>query len=99
MVRNARRTARMSQASLATLAGTTQSAIARLETGATSPSLERVHELVRLCGFDLDVEIVSVDPDEWAQARRNLSLTPDQRVRNMLRTQRFIAAGRESRGR
>ena len=70
----------MSQSALATLAGTTQSAIARLEAGGTAPSFDSVLRLVRLCGFDLDVALVERDDSDWAQARRLLALTPAQRL-------------------
>jgi transcriptional regulator with XRE-family HTH domain len=80
LVREARRRAGMSQRALATLAGTTQSAIARLEAGGTSPSFDSVLRLVRLCGFDLDVALVERDDCDWVQARRLLALGPAQRL-------------------
>jgi transcriptional regulator with XRE-family HTH domain len=99
LVREARRRAELTQAELAARVGTTQSAIARLEAGATSPSLARIDDLVRACGLSLAVGLSTVDEDEWQRARRNLALTPDQRVRNMLAAARFVEAARRARGR
>ena len=99
VVREARQRAGLTQAELAERSGTTQSAIARLETGATEPSLWRVAELVSACGLHLGIRLIEADPDEVDAARRNLELTPDERVRKMLATQRFVAAGRAAKER
>ena len=80
LVREARRRGKLSQRDLADFAGTTQSAIARLETGRTTPSFDAVLRLVRLCGFDLDVALVERDDSDWTQARRLLPLTPAERL-------------------
>ena len=68
LVREARKRARLTQRELAERAGTTQSAIARLESGRTRPAFDDVLRLVRLCGFDLDVMLVERDDSDWAQA-------------------------------
>jgi len=80
LVREARRRAGLSQRQLADLAGTTQSAIARLETGRTTPSLDSVLRLVRLCGLDVEVALVDRDDSDWVQARRLLDLSPGERL-------------------
>ena len=92
-MREARRRAGLTQAQLAERASTTQSAIARVESGASEPGMWRVAELVSACGLHLTVRLTEQSP-ELAAARRNLRLSPDQRVRNMLKAQRFAAAGR-----
>jgi predicted transcriptional regulator len=46
----ARKRASLTQRELAEKAGTTQSAIARIETGHSTPSFDSVVRLVRLCG-------------------------------------------------
>lgn len=99
VVREARRRAGLTQAELAARAGTTQSSIARLETGATDASLARIDLLVRACGFDLVIELDAgrVDPDEWSRAQRNLARSPDERVRDVVAAARFVVAGRTSR--
>jgi hypothetical protein len=100
IVKEARRRAGITQEELAARVGTTQSAIARLEAGVTSPALARVDALVRACGFSLTIELDgAVDPDEWARARRNLALTPDRRLTNAVNAARFVLAGRGARRR
>ncbi len=86
----------MTQAELARLAGTTQSAIARLERGRTQPSLERVQVLVRACGLDLQPRLTPVDDSDWSVARANLELEVDARIRQNLAALRFVRAGREA---
>src|SRR5438046_8876869 len=81
LVREARRRAGLTQAELAARAGTTQSAIARLERGATTPTLKTISDLVRACGFDLTIGIANTDDDhDWSLLQQNLRLTPTQRV-------------------
>jgi transcriptional regulator with XRE-family HTH domain len=96
LVREARKRAGLTQAELAARAGTTQSAIARVESGAVSPSLEHLTELVRPAGFDVDVRLVPYDDHDVTMALRNRLLTPEQRLDNMLAFQRFAAAGRQA---
>ncbi len=81
LVREARKRARLTQRELAERAGTTQSAVARLESGRTRPAFDDVLRLVRLCGFDLDIMLVERDrvglgcrPQELAR-----SCTPSER--------------------
>ncbi len=80
LVREARRRAGLTQQGLAERAGTTQSAIARLETGRTTPSLDAVQRLIRHCGLDLEVALVERDDSDASQARRLRALTPSQRL-------------------
>lgn len=80
LVREARKRSAMTQRELADRAGTTQSAIARLESGRTSPSLEQVQRLMRLAGFELLVELAPFDDSDRVQARDLQWSTPTQRV-------------------
>ena len=80
LVREARKRARLTQRELAERAGTTQSAIARLENGRTSPTFENVIRLLRLCGMDLDIMLVERDDSDWMQAQQLLKLTPGERL-------------------
>ena len=80
LVREARKRAGISQAELAKRASTTQSAIARLESGRTRPAFEDVERLMRLCGFKLIVELAPNDDSDLEQARRLLRLDVDGRV-------------------
>ncbi|MCA1712723.1 MAG: helix-turn-helix domain-containing protein [Actinobacteria bacterium] len=81
LVREARRRAGLTQRELAERAGTTQSAIARLESGKTSPSFDTVRRLLRLCGFNLLVALDPYDDSDLAQAKARLSRSPDERLR------------------
>lgn len=80
LVRESRKRAGLTQAELAARAGTTQSAIARLESGRTAPSLEQVERLLRLCGFQLLVELAPYDDSDIVQAEARLRRTPDERI-------------------
>ncbi len=79
LVREARRRKGLTQAQLAQLAGTTQSAIARLESGRTSPSFDDVLRLLRLMGMDLDLMLVERDDSDWLEAQPLLPLSPQER--------------------
>jgi transcriptional regulator with XRE-family HTH domain len=100
LVREARKRAGMTQSELAARAGTTQSAVARVESGAVSPSLEHLTKLVRAAGFDIDVRLAPYDDHDLSMALRNLTLTPEQRLDNMLASEPFAQemrrAGREA---
>jgi transcriptional regulator with XRE-family HTH domain len=96
LVKEARKRARLTQAELAARAGTTQSAIARIESGAVAPSLKRLTELVQAAGFDIEVRLVPYDDHDLSMAIRNRKLTPEERLDNMLAFQRFAQAGREA---
>ena len=89
LVREARKRAGLTQAELAARAGTTQSAVARIESGAVSPSLEHLSKLVGAAGFDIDVRLVPYDDHDLSMALGNRTLTPEQRLDNMLAFQRF----------
>lgn len=89
LVREARRRAGLTQAELAAKAATTQSAIARVEAGRTSPSFDLVLRLVRLCGFRLDVSLDPYDDSDLAQAQANLRRTVEGRLDNMYAGMRF----------
>ena len=54
LVRRCRLRSNLSQEQLGKIAGTTQSAISRLESGTTVPSFDRVADLVELMGLSLD---------------------------------------------
>lgn len=94
LVREARRRAGLTQRELAEKAGTTQSAIARLENGHTSPSFEKVLALVRDCGFDLEVLLVERDDTDLWQARDRLQGSPEDRL---VANKRFDHLARELR--
>jgi transcriptional regulator with XRE-family HTH domain len=86
LVREARKRAGLTQAELATRADTTQSAIARLESGRTSPALEQVERLLKLCGFMLIVELAPYDDSDIVQAQASLRRAPQERARRLTAT-------------
>jgi uncharacterized protein len=55
LIRGARRAAGLSQAELAGRAGTSQPALARYETGVTTPTLATLGRLLRACGRRLEL--------------------------------------------
>ena len=81
LLRQARVRHRVSQAQLALRAGTTQSAISRVESDRVSPSVETLRGLLHLLGEDL---VLTTAPREWGidrgQVRERLRLTPAERV-------------------
>jgi len=93
-VREARKRAGLTQAQLAERAGTTQSAIARIERGGVAPTFERIVDLVRACGFDLDVHLVPYDDSDWSVATWALQRTPSERVSGNINAVRFVASAR-----
>ena len=95
LVREARKRAGMTQAQLAKLADTTQSAIARLESGRTSPSFEQVERLMRLCGYQLIVELAPYDDSDIVQAEALLRVSPAKRARQLTTTVNHLERLRE----
>ena len=79
MLREARHRHGVSQKRLAIRAGTTQSAISRIERDRVSPSVETLRELLRLLGEDLTLGAENRDSgiDRTLNAN-NLALTPTQ---------------------
>ena len=82
-MREARRRAGLTQAELADRAGTTQSAIARLEAARTSPSFDLVLRLVRACGYRIDVSLDPYDDSDLAQAEALLARPVEQRLAHL----------------
>lgn len=103
LVREARRRAGLTQAELAERTGTTQSAIARLERGVGSPTMQRISELIEACGLELRVRFVAADVDDhdWSMVERNASLDTEERVMRALAgirlAEEFRNAGRRNR--
>ena len=83
-VREARLRAGLTQRALASRAGVSQPLVARIESGKVQPSFERVLDLVRACGFDLDVRVVPLDEDAWTLAEQGARFDPDARLDRLL---------------
>lgn len=97
-VREARRRAGLTQRQIASRAGVTQPTVARIESGEVGASFERIVELVRAAGFDLDVHVVPLDEDVAAMAEQNLRRTPDERLDGLLAALDLYDMGRQGRG-
>lgn len=95
-LREARRRAGITQRELAGRVGTTQSAVARIESGATEPSFARVAALIAACGLEVRVGLVPANDADWSLAIDNLRLDHDARVRKHQRAVRFAEAGRRA---
>ncbi|CAN5881015.1 hypothetical protein BH18ACT7_BH18ACT7_10970 [soil metagenome] len=91
LIREARKRPALTQRELAERAGTTQSAIARLESGRVDPGFERVRTLMRLCGFNLLVALDPWDDSDLAQAIRLLEMSPEQRLEYMVRAANLLS--------
>lgn len=80
LVKEARRRAGLTQTQLAELAGTTQSAIARVESGRSDPRFGQVQKLLRHCGFRLDVLLDEYDESDRWQAQAVLDTPVEERL-------------------
>lgn len=92
-VREARRRAGLTQRQLAGRAGLTQPAIVRIERGEVAASFERIAELVRACGFDLDVRVVPLDEDAATLPEQSERRSPDERLDALLAGLELYQAG------
>ncbi len=81
LLRDARRRHGVSQHELAIRAGTTQSAVSRIEGSRVSPSIETLRELLYLLGEDLELGTRERDWGiDQTLVDERLSFTPAQRV-------------------
>jgi len=99
VLRLARTRAGLSQRQLAHRAGTTQSVVARIELGETSPTWDTLTRLVAAAGFDLDARLTLrpvAQSHMLADVPRILGLTPEERLREVANASRFAAAARRA---
>lgn len=95
LLRDARRRHGVSQARLAIRAGTTQSAISRIERDKVSPSVETLRGLLHLLGEDLRVEGVGRDSGiDRSMIRSNLGYETEGRLRRGLAFADFVRRNR-----
>ena len=97
LLRAARTRAGFSQRALARRARTAQSVVARIESGATSPSWETLQELLRAAGFELRAELqpaLSGRSHMLDDVPRILRLTPEQRLLELRNAARLLASTR-----
>jgi transcriptional regulator with XRE-family HTH domain len=96
LLREARLRHGLSQQRLAIRAGTTQSAISRIEQERGSPTVRTLEELLHLLGEDLVLAVEKRDSGiDLTLNQANLKLTPEQRVRRGLE---FADVVRRNRG-
>jgi transcriptional regulator with XRE-family HTH domain len=98
LLREGRLRAGLTQQQLARRAGTSQSAIARWESGAVQPSLERLRELIRACGLELTFGIANYDDSYDYFIEQRLKLSPEQRVEQALHEERIYEQIRQAAG-
>lgn len=99
LIVEARRRAGLTQRELAERAGTTQSSVARWESGRSEPSFHNVVRLLRLCGFVLDVHLELFDAglrDDWSQAQAVLQRTPESLSAEATRLHAFFHQGQRA---
>jgi len=97
LLQAARQGAGFSQRALADRAGTTQSVVARIEGGATSPGWGTLVHLLRAAGFDLRAEIVprhTARTHMMQDVARIRRLSPEDRLREVGAVDRFVLAAR-----
>ena len=94
ILREARLRAGLTQRRLAQLAGVSQPTIARVESAEIQPTFDRLLQLVRACGLDLDVRVVPLDEDAWTLVERGAASTPDERLDRAIAGAALRAEGR-----
>jgi transcriptional regulator with XRE-family HTH domain len=95
LIRRCRQAAGLSQAELAVRMGTTQSAVARLESNRSNPRFGTVVSALRAAGHELELRARTAEPTvDEEQIRERLKLTPAQRLAtfaaSMDRTRRLL---------
>lgn len=95
LLREARVRHGVSQERLAIRAGTTQSAISRIEKERVSPTVQTLAELLHLLGEDL---VVDTEKRDWGVDvtlnQANLEMSPEDRVRQGLAFADFVRRNR-----
>lgn len=80
LVRAARERAGLSQRALAERAGTTQSVVARIELGRTSPTVQTVNRLLAATGHGVEVRLVPTGAEVARLATRFFEAQPDRGI-------------------
>ena len=95
LLRDARVRAGLSQRALAERVGTSQSVIARIELGETSPTWSTLSRLIEAAGFDLEARVELrpvVDSHMLADVARIRALSVEQRLAEVANVDRFLAS-------
>lgn len=96
IVRRVRRRAGISQAELARRLGTSQSVVARWESGRVSPTISTLSRIADACGFSLRVYLGERNEHDLGLALANLRLSPEQRFERFLTGLRFAKELRDA---
>lgn len=97
LLRTARLRADLTQRELARRAGTAQSVVARIESGATSPSWDTLSRLVEAAGFSIDATIAVapvMDTHMLRDVARIRALPPEARLAELANVSAFLGAAR-----
>jgi hypothetical protein len=97
LLKDARTRAGLTQRALAKRARTTQSVVARIENGSTSPSWSTLERLLAAAGFEVEAAVHPepvLDPQELDDVPRILAMSPEDRLREIGNLTRFLAAAR-----
>jgi transcriptional regulator with XRE-family HTH domain len=84
VIREARLRAGLSQGQLGERIGRDRTQIARWERDAVSPSFDVVMEIVRVCGFDLHLDLQPLIPVDDDVIREWVELSPQERIERAL---------------
>jgi predicted transcriptional regulator len=100
MLRMARRQAGLSQRAVAERAGFPQWTVARIERGQVDPRVGTLDRLLRVCGFELGLQVMQEDLAgvDRTLIREQLARSPTERVASVVAAVRFgelIQAGRQ----
>jgi transcriptional regulator with XRE-family HTH domain len=103
LIRDARRDAGLTQASLATRMGVPQSVVARLERPGSNPTWDTIERALYACGKRIAVEArASVSSIDETLVAAHLRIPPGERIKNLTAsyasTRRLALAGARSRG-
>jgi transcriptional regulator with XRE-family HTH domain len=87
LIREARLRAGLSQGELSERSGKDRAQIARWERDVVQPSFETLRELVRACGFELELNLApyAVDERETERLRKSLMRSPQERLQALLK--------------
>ncbi len=91
LLQEARRRHRLTQRQLAIRAGTTQSAISRIEHDQVSPTVATLTGLLDLMGEELVLDVHEIDyGHDRPMLRSNLELSPEERLDRATRVARSV---------
>lgn len=93
LLRRARERAGLTQRALAYAAGTSQSVVARIENGQTSPTVGTLTRLLEAAGYELDAELSpapTLETHMLDDVARILSMTPEDRLIEVRNVSRLI---------